>query len=390
MVLDASSMTGNWNYPTTVWFGNGRIKETPSACIRLNMKKPLLVTGPDLLALDMLKALNADLTARGLKPAIFTGFKPNPTGANVGDGVSAYRDSQCDGVIALGGGSALDVGKAIALMVGQTRSLWDFEDIGDNWTRVNEAGVRPIIAIPTTAGTGSEVGRASVIHDEVAILKKIIFHPKMLPKIVIADPKLSIGLSEKLTAATGMDALSHNLEAFCAPGYHPMADGISLEAMRLIKNNLHDAVQDGNNLVARSNMLCASLMGATAFQKGLGGMHALAHPLGATYNAHHGLLNAILMPYVLKYNADVLEVPIARLCQWLSISDQSVNGFIMWVLELREQIGIPHSLSEIGIDDSKLVEISEKAENDPASAGNPKIMTKDDYQKILLAAIAGK
>ncbi len=389
MFSNASLMTANWNYPTTVWFGNGRAKETAAACKQLNIKKPLLVTGDDLLALDMLKTIIDDLAAQGLNAVVFTGFKPNPTGDNVDDGVTVYKNNQCDGVITVGGGSAIDAAKAIALMVGQTRPLWDFEDIGDNWIRVNEAGVAPIIAIPTTAGTGSEVGRASVIHDEVAVLKKIIFHPKMLPAVVIADPELTFGLSAKLTAATGMDALSHNLEAFCSPGFHPMADGIAIEAMRLIKNNLPSAVENGSDPVARSYMLCASLMGATAFQKGLGGMHALAHPLGATYDAHHGLLNAILMPYVLKYNADVLAEPIKRLCTYLEISDKSVDGFINWVLVLRKQIGIPHALSEIGIDESTLTEISKKAQNDPSSSGNPKIMGSKDYEKVLLAAITG-
>jgi len=389
MVLDASLMQGNWNYPTTVWFGNGRVKETAAACQQLNVKKPLLVTGDDLLALDMLQALIADLREQGLHPEIFTGFKPNPTGENINAGVKAYLSKQCDGVIAVGGGSSLDAGKAIALMVGQTRPLWDFEDIDDNWLRVNEAAVAPVVAIPTTAGTGSEVGRASVIHDDAAIVKKIIFHPKMLPRIVIADPALTLGLSAKLTAATGMDALSHSLEAFCAPGYHPMADGIALEAMRLIKNNLIDAVQDGGNLISRSNMLCASLMGATAFQKGLGGMHALAHPLGASYDAHHGLLNAILMPYVLQYNADVLAEPMARLCHHLDIPDKSVNGFINWVFDLRQQIAIPNTLSEIGINDAKLDEIAKKAENDPSSSGNPKAMNHEDYKALLGNAISG-
>ncbi|MDH3327444.1 MAG: iron-containing alcohol dehydrogenase [Gammaproteobacteria bacterium] len=389
MSKDASLLKGNWNYPTTVWFGVGRITELATACKQLNMKRPLLVTDKGLVGLPMIKALTADMFGHGFDIGIFSDVKPNPSGKNVDEGVLAYKKGKHDGVIAFGGGSSLDAGKAIALMVGQSRPLWDFEDVGDNWTRVKEQGVCPIIAVPTTAGTGSEVGRASVIHDEKAVLKKIIFHPKMLPQIVIADPELTIGLNVKVTSATGMDALSHNLEALCSPGYHPQAEGIAIEGIRLINNHLIDAVKDGSNLVARSQMLCASLMGATAFQKGLGAMHALAHPLGATFDAHHGLLNAILMPYVLQHNADVIEEKMQRLGNALDLKDNTSSGVISWVLQLRKEIGIPHTLKEIGISEDKLTEIAEKAVNDPSSSGNPKKMSKADYEKVLLAAIIG-
>jgi len=383
-------LSGNWNYPTNVWFGAGRIKELANACQQLNINRPLLVTDQGLVNLNMFKTLLSNMKAQGFDVGVYSEVKPNPTGNNIEQGVTAYQADQYDGVIAFGGGSSLDAGKAIALMVGQTRPLWDFEDVGDNWTRVNAQAVCPIVAVPTTAGTGSEVGRASVIHDEVAVLKKIIFHPKMLPEIVIADPELTLGLSAKITAATGMDALSHNLEALCAPGYHPMADGIAAEGIRLIKNHLITAVKNGNDLTARSQMLSASLMGATAFQKGLGAMHALAHPLGATYDAHHGLLNAILMPYVLQFNATEIQDKMKQLAKTLDLQHKTVGAVIDWVYQLRSDIGIPDNLSQIGIDDSKITEIAEKAVNDPSNAGNPKPMTQADYENLLVKAIGGK
>lgn len=390
MTADASQLKANWNYPTSVWFGCGRIKEMSAACSQLNIKNPLLVTDHGLVALDMVKSLLADLQVAGLRVNVYSDVKPNPTGKNVDDGVQVYKSGGHDGVIAFGGGSSLDAGKAIALMAGQDRPLWDFEDVGDNWTRVKRGGVAPIIAVPTTAGTGSEVGRASVIHDVDAVLKKIIFHPTMLPQLVIADPELTVGLSANITAATGMDALSHNLEALCAPGYHPQAEGIAIEGMRLVKDHLVNAVKNPNDLVARSQMLSASLMGATAFQKGLGGMHALAHPLGASYGAHHGLLNAILMPYVLKYNAEVIARPMQRLANALELQNKSVQGVINWVLQLRKDMGIPHALKEINIDDSRLSEIAQKAVEDPSNGGNPKPMQSSDYEIVLGDAIEGR
>lgn len=389
MIQDAKQLRGNWNYPTTIWFGCGRIREMAAACQQLHIQRPLLVTDKGLAELDMVKALVTELKSSGLAIDIFNDVKPNPCGENVEAGVSAYRKGHHDGVIAFGGGSSLDAGKAIALMVGQDRPLWDFEDVGDNWTRVKADAVAPVIAVPTTAGTGSEVGRASVIHDVDAVLKKIIFHPRMLPQLVIADPELTQGLNANITAATGMDALSHNIEALCAPGYHPLAEGIAVEGIRLVASNLPAAVNNGSDLLARSNMLSASLMGATAFQKGLGAMHALAHPLGATYDAHHGLLNAILMPYVLQYNAASIEQAMLRLANVLALADKSVQGVIDWVLKLRSDIGIPHTLKEINIDDTKLNEIANKAVEDPSNAGNPQPMQVSDYEILLRNAING-
>jgi alcohol dehydrogenase class IV len=324
-----------------------------------------------------------------IRCGLFTDIRGNPTGSNVENGVAAFKAGDHDGVIAFGGGSALDAAKAVALMAGQDRPLWDFEDAGDNWTRVNEAGVVPIIAVPTTAGTGSEVGRASVIVDEDRQIKKIIFHPKMLPSIVILDPQLTIGLPPHLTAATGMDALSHNLEAFCSPIYHPMAAGIAVEGIRLVQDYLPRAVADGSDIEARSQMLVAASMGATAFQKGLGGMHALAHPLGALYDAHHGLLNAILMPYVLKANRPVIEDRIERLARYLKITNPGFDGFLRWVLELREQIAIPLSLAAIDINESDAEKIGHMAAADPSAGGNPINFSAEEYCEIFRAAVRG-
>jgi len=380
-------LAGNWNYPTQIRFGAGRISDLVDACKSLSMINPLFVTDKSLAKRPMIPDAMKICSSANLGVGLFSDIKPNPSGENVEQGVTAFKKGKHDGIIAMGGGSSLDAGKAIALMVGQNRSIWDFEDVGDNWARVDVTGIAPVIAIPTTAGTGSEVGRASVIHDVDAVLKKIIFHPTMMPEIVIADPELTIGLSPNMTAATGMDALSHNLEALCAPGFHPMADGIAMEAIRLIKENLPLAIEDGTNLDARSNMLVTSMMGATAFQKGLGGMHALAHPLGAVYDAHHGLLNAILMPYVLEHNRNVIEATLTRLANHLGLSSPSSQAVIDWVLQLRKEIDIPHQLSEIGIEKSSINEIATMAVQDPSNGGNPIPMDIAQYQSILEKAI---
>ncbi len=384
------SLSGNWNYPTTIRFGAGRIAELPAICRELGMSRPLVATDPGLAGLPMVRQAIEDCRAAGLGVEAFSAIKGNPTGANVADGVEAYRGGDHDGVVAFGGGSALDAGKAIALMAGQERPIWDFEDIGDNWTRAKAEGIATTIAIPTTAGTGSEVGRASVITDEENHVKKIIFHPKMLPCVVIGDPQLTLGLPAKLTAATGMDALSHNLEAFCAPGYHPMARGIAVEGMRLIHDWLPKAVTDGDDLEARSHMLVASSMGATAFQRGLGAMHALAHPLGALYDAHHGMLNAVLMPYVLMANRPAIEDELATLARCLGLPRHSFSAVLDWVLALREEIGIPHALAALGIDDAQLDRIGRMAMEDPSGATNPILYDAQQYSAICGRAIAGQ
>lgn len=381
----------NWNYPTNMWVGENRIKDLGLACKNLNIQKPLIVTDNGLvenkIILDSLKILKDE----NISVEIFSNFIGNPTGTNVNDGVKFFKKNNCDGVIAIGGGSGLDVGKAIAFMSGQTLSIWDFEDVGDNWTKANSKKIAPIIAVPTTAGTGSETGRASVILNEETKVKKIIFHPKFLPSIVILDPVLTIELPPIITATTGMDALAHNLEAYCSPGYHPMADGIALEGIRLINQWLLKAFKDGFNIEARMNMLIAASMGSTAFQKGLGAIHSLSHPVNAVNNIHHGLSNAIFMPYVLTFNRDVIKDKIIKICKYLELKDQSFDGFITWVLDLREKLDIPHKLSEVIKDgDFEIERLSKLALEDPSTATNPKKMSIDDMKILYEHSMSGK
>jgi len=380
----------NWNYPTTMWVGQNRIKDLDNACKNLNIKKPLLVTDQGLSRSEIILSALNDLNDEGISVQLYSNVVGNPTGTNVNEGVDHYKKNNCDGVIAFGGGSGLDVGKAIAFMSGQNLPLWDFEDVGDNWTRANSAKIAPIIAVPTTAGTGSETGRASVILNEESGVKKIIFHPKFLPSIVILDPCLTVGLPSKITAATGMDALAHNLEAFCAPGFHPMADGIALEGMRLINKWLLIAVNDGKNLDARMNMLTAASMGSTAFQKGLGAIHSLSHPVNALNNVHHGLSNAIFMPYVLSFNKDVIEEKIIKICEYLELKEISFNGFIDWTLKLRKDLDIPHKLSEVIEEkDFDINRLSKMALEDPSTGGNPKKLTVEDMKIMYEHSMSG-
>ena len=382
-------LKGNWNYPTSVRFGAGRIRELPDACRGLGMKRPLLVTDPGLAALPMV-AQAAELCRKaGLPCAVFSDVQANPVEENVNRGVAAYHAGGHDGVIAFGGGSALDAAKAIALMVGQKRPLWDFEDREDWFTRVDVSGMAPVVAVPTTAGTGSEVGRASVITNLSDHTKRIIFHPKMLPAIVIEDPELTVGLPAQVTAATGMDALSHCLEAWCSPFYHPMAEGIAAEGMRLVRQWLPVAVHDGANLEARAHMLVASSMGATAFQKGLGAMHSLSHPCGANLNTHHGLTNAVVMPYVLAWNRKAIEDKMVRLAAYMGLGEQSFDGFLAWVLEMRADIGIPNTLAEIGVREEHAAVFAPQALADPSTGGNPLPMTEEDFRVLYLNCIGG-
>ncbi len=381
-------MNANWNYPTAIRTGAGRVGEIVDICRDLKMNAPLLVTDPGLAGLPMVTDLVTHCESAGLSIAVFSGIKSNPTGSNIDDGIDAYRAGNHDGVIAFGGGSGLDAGKAIAVAANQSCSLWDLEDVGDNWLNADPDKIPPIIGVPTTAGTGSEVGRASLIVNEAEHRKTIIFHPKMLPAVVILDPELTVGLPAGLTAATGMDALSHNLEAFCSPLYHPMAEGIAIEGIRLIMEYLPTAVADGSNIEARTQMLVASSMGATAFQRGLGGMHALAHPLGAIYDAHHGMLNAILMPYVLKANYSKIKARIARLARYLDL-EADFDAFMNWVLSMRKDIGIHHQLSAIIPEDSRLSEIGEMAVVDPTAGTNPILHDAVAYAGIAQNAYDG-
>lgn len=383
------NLRGNWNYPTSVRFGAGRIAELPDACKSLGMKNPLLITDAGLAPLPIVKNAMDMCHAAGLGCGLFTDVRANPVGANVTAGVAAYHAGKHDGVIAFGGGSGLDAAKAVALMVGQNRPLFDFEDREDWFTRVNVDGMAPVVAVPTTSGTGSEVGRASVITDESDHTKKIIFHPRMLPAIVIDDPELTVGLPPKITAAVGMDALSHNLEAYCSPFYHPMAEGIALRAMSLIKDWLPTAVRDGQNIEARAQMMVASSMGATAFQKGLGAMHSLSHPCGALLDTHHGLTIAVVMPYVLAFNRSAIEARMTALARYLDLPSPSFKAVLDWVIALRAEVGIPHTLAEIGVTEAHIEKLSAMAIEDPSCGGNPVPLAQESLAQLYRNAIKG-
>lgn len=364
------TLRGNWNYPTSIRFGAGRIGELADAVKASGISRPLLVTDPFLATQPMVAAAKAQLDAAGLPCAVFSDVKPNPVAANVEAGIAVLRAGKHDGVVAFGGGSALDAGKVIAFMAGQTRPMWDFEDVGDWWTRADPKGIFPIVAVPTTAGTGSEVGRAGVITDERTHTKKVIFHPLMMPKIVICDPELTVGMPRIITIGTGMDAFAHCLEAYCGPFYHPLADGIALEGMRLVKEFLPRAAKDGTDIEARAQMMSAAAMGATAFQKALGAIHALSHPVGSLYNTHHGMTNAVFMPYVLEFNRPVIAEKMARVAAYLGLQP-SYSAFLDFVMTLRADLGVPHTLPEFGVANPDIALMATMSPNDPTAGGNP-------------------
>lgn len=380
----------NWNYPADIRLGAHRIEELAPICAELGLSAPLLVTDPGLCQFDFIKAILAAVKNAGLNSRLFYDIKPNPTRQNILGGIDAFKRGRHDSIIVIGGGSALDAGKVIALMAGQSCDLWELVDEGDNWKTAAAEKIAPIIAIPTTAGTGSEVGRASVIVDEAEQVKKIIFHPKMLPGVVILDPVLTLGLPAGLTAATGMDALSHNLEALCSPFFHPMAKGIARQGIKLIMENLPVAYNDGANIEARANMLIASTMGATAFQAGLGAMHALAHPLGAVYDAHHGLLNAILMPYVLRANRDAIAPLIGELASFLNFKHTDFDFFLAEILSLRSKLDIPANLGQINIGAEQAERIGGMAVEDPSATTNPIRFRPEHYSDIFRKAVHGE
>lgn len=387
-----TKLFSKWNYPTTVLFGEGRIAELPDVLAKAGINNPLFVTDPGLAKLPVVASTLKILDDSGISYGVFSEVKPNPVESNLVAGVQTFRNGRHDGVIAFGGGSALDLGKLVAFMVGQSRPVWDFEDVDDWWTRADAGAIAPVIAVPTTAGTGSEVGRAAVITNEATHTKKVIFHPKMLPVTVISDPELSVGMPPFITAGTGMDALAHCLEAYCAPGYHPMADGIAVEGIRLVFENLPKAYADGNDLTARANMMSAAAMGATAFQKGLGAIHSLSHPVGALYDTHHGMTNAMFMPYVQAFNRDAIEERIIRLSRYLGI-EGGFDGFADAILALRTQLNVPHTLPELikglEMDNERKALIADMALADPTAGGNPVPLTKENVLGLLDAAIEG-
>ena len=387
-----TTLVSKWNYPTTVRFGAGRIKELPEVLSATGIKNPLFVTDPGLAKLPVVASTLKILDDAKVPYGVFSEVKPNPVESNLTAGIEAFKTGEHDGVIAFGGGSALDLGKLIAFQAGQTRPVWDFEDIGDWWTRADASRIAPIVAVPTTAGTGSEVGRAGVITHEASHTKKVIFHPKMLPEIVIADPELSVGMPPFITAGTGMDALAHCLEAYCAPGYHPMADGIAVEGVRLVFENLPKAYANGKDLVARAHMMSAAAMGATAFQKGLGAIHSLSHPIGALYDTHHGMTNAVFMPYVLAFNRHAIEEKIVRLAAYCGIAG-GFDGFADAIMKLRRDLGVPDTLPDLikglEMDEKRKALIADMAVVDPTAGGNPVELTKEAALSLLERAMAG-
>ena len=380
------SISANWSYPTLVKMGGGRIKELADHCKSLGMKKPLLITDRGLAPMPITQNALSILEAGGLGRAIFADVDPNPNEKNLAAGVKAFKDGGHDGVVAFGGGSGLDLGKCVAFMAGQTRPVWDFEDIGDWWTRASVEGIAPIVAVPTTAGTGSEVGRASVITNSETHTKKIIFHPKFLPGVTICDPELTVGMPKSITAGTGMDAFAHCLEAFSSPFYHPMSQGIALEGLRLVKEYLPRAYRDGTDIEARTNMMSAAAMGAVAFQKGLGAIHSLSHPVGAIYHTHHGTTNAVVMPPVLRFNRPAIEDRIASAAAYLGISG-GFDGFYDFVLKLRQELSIPDKLAALGVGTDRIDEMSVMAVADPSTGGNPVELTVEAAKKLFHESI---
>lgn len=379
-------LVGNWSYPTSIRFGAGRISEIAEACAVAGITKPLLVTDKGLAGLPITLATLDLMEAAGLGRAMFSEVDPNPNEKNVADGLAMYREGGFDGVIAFGGGSGLDLGKTLAFMAGQTRPLWDFEDVGDWWTRADPDGIHPIVAVPTTAGTGSEVGRAGVITNSVTHEKKIIFHPKMLPAVVICDPELTTGMPRMITAGTGLDAFAHCVEAFCSPHYHPMSQGMALEGMLLVKTYLPRAYADGSDLEARAHMMSAAAMGATAFQKGLGAIHALSHPIGAHHHTHHGTTNAVCMPAVLQFNRPAAEGVLTQAAAYLGI-EGGFDGFCAYVDQLNDSLGIPKTLTALGVTDPDIDTLVADALKDPSVGGNPVKMTTENTRALLEACL---
>ena len=385
----AVEITGAWNFPTRVITGVGRIAELPDACKAHGIARPLLITDRGLAETDLVAGIAQRIRDAGIPISIFSDVKANPTESNLRAGIDAFKAGGHDGVVAVGGGSALDVGKCVAFMVAQSRPVWDFEDIGDWWMRANTDGVAPIIAVPTTAGTGSEVGRAGVITREETHEKKIIFHPLMMPKVAIEDPELAVGLAPFLTMATGMDALAHCFEAYCVRAFHPLADGIALEGMKIIDTYLPRAVENGRDLEARAYMFAAASMGATAFQKGLGAIHSVSHPVGARYDTHHGLTNGVVFPYVVLCNKADIADKIPHIARALDLPGRDFDAVLDWILSFRKKLGVPHTLAELGVKEADAKAIAADAVKDPTAAANPRQLSEAEFEQLTLAAIRG-
>jgi alcohol dehydrogenase class IV len=384
-----TSLTSSWNFPTRILTGVGRIAELPLVCKANGIARPLVVTDRGLANSRLIADIVDRLSNAGLRTALFSDVKPNPNEINLRDGVAAYRAAAADGVVAVGGGSGLDVGKCVAFMQAQTRPVWDFEDVGDWWTRANSEGIAPIIAVPTTAGTGSEVGRAGVITNEATHEKKIIFHPLMMPRVAIEDPELAVGLPPHLTVGTGMDALAHCFEAYCVDGFHPPADGVALEGIRLVDRYLPRAAKYGGDLEARAYMFAAASMGATAFQKGLGAIHSVSHPVGARHDTHHGMTNGVMFPYVMLANREAIEAKMPLVARILDLPRHDFEGVLDWILAFRKKLKVPHTLAEMGVKESDAKSIAADAVKDPTAGSNPRKLSEAEFEALTLAAIRG-
>ena len=372
---------GNWSYPTSIRFGCGRLGELADACSSAGISRPLFVTDRGLSDLPITSRALEILDSSGLGRSLFSDVDPNPNPDNLASGIEMFMAGDHDGVVAFGGGSGLDLGKLIAFMCKQTRPVWDFEDIGDLWTRADSSVIYPTVAIPTTAGTGSEVGRAAVLTNPESRTKKIIFHPNMLPKVVICDPELTIDLPRDMTAGTGLDAFAHCVESYSSPYYHPLGQGIALEGMRLVKDFLVRAYEDGSDIEARANMMSAALMGAAAFQKGLGAIHAMSHPCGSLFNTHHGTTNAVCMPSVLSLNAPAIEERFAMASAYLGIKN-GFDGFGRFVQDLNDSLGIPRKLGDLGVSPDSIDDLVSLALGDPCCGGNPVSLDENNMRGL--------
>ena len=387
--MDLANTTQSWTYPTNIHFGCGLSSNLAHYCEEAEFHRPMIITDQKLIENSIITPCIDSLCNSKISFNIFTDFEENPTDKSVMEGLTVFQKNKNDGLVAIGGGSAIDLAKSVAFMDGQSQPIFNFEDRFDWWKKANKEKIRRVIAIPTTAGTGSEVGRAAVIKDTQDLKKKIIFHPQMMPFIAILDAKLTIGMPAHLTAATGVDALVHNLEALCSTRYHPIADGVAIEGLRLIKNNIEKAFQNGNDLNARCAMLVGSTMGAIAFQKGLGGVHALSHPIGSLFNSHHGLTNAVLLPYVIEYNLPEIHEPLSLVSKYLNLNSEKPKAIISWLLKLRDSLQIPHKLSSLGVNSTHIPALTKMALNDQAAATNPRILNETAITSIYKSSING-
>jgi alcohol dehydrogenase class IV len=374
-----------YNFPTTIRFGAGSNNELPDYLVKNNLSRPLVVTDTIVAQLPFFKKIVESLKAKNISVEVFSDIHKNPVKSDVYKGTDVFDGTKRDSIIGIGGGAAIDVARAILLRINHREDLFKYDDlIGGDVFVTNE--VPHFITIPTTAGTGSEVGRSAIIADDVTHQKKILFSPKLLAKIIFADPLLTMELPSFITAATGMDALTHNMEAYIAKMPHPLCEGIALEGISLIHQSLETAVNKPD-LESRSKMLIASLMGAIAFQKGLGVVHSLAHPLSSLLDTHHGLANAVNIPYGMEFNIEGFENKFKRIASTLELKEQSGKAVVDYLFELNSKINIPHKLSAIGVKPEHVETLADLAIADFAHPNNPKPVSREDFKQLYLRAL---